>query len=87
MVCAGWENADTLAMNICLINTPHTLCARFVFEEERVTYTFDEQPKLNDSLRVIISFLSVMRPASERLAGMLGRAARPLVGRAVHTGE
>ncbi len=86
-VYAAWTAADTLQINIRLIQTPHMLCAMFRFSDDIVTCTFEEDPSINDSLKMVIGLTSITRPVSERFARVLERSRIPLTGRIMKNAE
>ena len=81
MVYAAWTEEDTLQIDIRLIRTPHMLSAKFRFDGDSLIYTFDEDPSLNDSLKMVMGLTSVTRPVSEQFAKAIARMLLPLTGK------
>lgn len=79
-VYAAWLTEKRLELDICLIQTPHTVRAVFSFEGESATVVFDETPSIKDSMKMLAGLTSLTRTRSERFAVVMGKILQPLTG-------
>ncbi|MBQ4312613.1 MAG: hypothetical protein IJC18_00255, partial [Clostridia bacterium] len=81
-VYGAWISEDTLELDIRIIKTPHMLRAIFKFDGDTVTYSFGEDPTLEDSMKTLISLVKFFRPLSSQLAKFAEKLITPeLVGK------
>lgn len=77
----AWTAADTLEVDIRFIRTPHMLRAIFRFSENTLSYSFDETPTVEDSIKTVLNFISGIRPVSSHLAKAANRILTPIIGK------
>lgn len=72
VVSADWTSERTLTIDIRPINTPHNARISFEFDGDRVTYSYDEDPPFDTSLKMFFDLAQVMRPLSGQLSKIAG---------------
>lgn len=84
MSCGAWTSPDTLEVYIRYIHTAHMLKANFRFAGEILTYSFDEDPPINDSLKMVIGLTSLTRPVSGQFAKVISKRLQPINGKLIN---
>ncbi len=78
---AGWTDESTLEIDIRLIRTAHMQRLTFRFEDDGVLCLFNEDPSLEQMLKMLIDFAEPMRPMAERMARLVRRMLPGIRGR------
>ncbi len=62
------QEQDTLETEICFLRSAHTRRITLRFEGEELLCSFDEEPTLEDTLRILLDLAPPVRPMARRLA-------------------
>ncbi|MBE6752881.1 MAG: serine hydrolase [Ruminococcaceae bacterium] len=80
VTCAAWTAPDTLEVYIRIIRTPHMQRARFRFDKDKVIYSFNEEPTLEEYAKTILDFIKPVRGVSPRLAKLADKITLSVTG-------
>ncbi len=78
---AAWTAEDTLEISIRMIQMAHMQRVSFRFEDDELVCSFDEDPSLEDMLRMLFDMAQPMRPIAVRLARLTKRMIPSVRGR------
>ena len=76
----AWIGESSLEIGIRPIHTAHMQRVIFMFEEDQITCRFDEDPTMEQLLKMFIDFAQPVRPMAKRLSRLAGVVMLPLRG-------
>ena len=77
---AAWIDENTLEIDLRPIHMAHMQRAVFTFEEDEVSCVFDEDPSMEQLMKMLIDFAQPVRPIAKRLSRLAGILMLPVRG-------